>query len=446
VSLNIVALAWRNIRTRRARSWLTVLGVLIGATAIVTLVAIGTGLEEAVLRQFRDIGLDVVLLVPGEVAGLAATTSSEGLALQIGGDGKDARTLSLGDHALEGGAFIGDPGDLDPAQLRADVPAITELGRIATRVFAVSTGRVSGFARVVTPSRDLVDGFPGLLGGFRMAEGGLPDSGAPPQAVLGAGISAEMLAGVGDTITIDGTALTVAGILEPSTRSGPAMGEELVTGQGAEAFGSLANTDDAIIVLQGHAEALWPHSAMSSIVAIRIRTGVSVTETIEKVNEALELQGLRMSPISTQVLADNVQRTLGMVEIVLVSIASISLLVGAVGMMNTMYTSVLERTREIGILKSVGAKDRQVLGLFLLDSGLMGLAGGGLGLGLGVVVSLLATEPLGDLIGVTSFAPVFPAWLLCGVIGLSCTVGSLAGLWPAWRAARTDPVTALATD
>jgi len=150
-----------------------------------------------------------------------------------------------------------------------------------------------------------------------------------------------------------------------------------------------------------------------------------------------------MTPISTQALADNVQRTLGMVKTVLASIAAISLLVGTVGMMNTMYTAVLERIREIGILKSVGAKDRQVLGIFLIDSGLMGFAGGILGIAIGVGASFVGTLALGRLLGVTSFAPVFVPWLLLGVAALSFVLGSLAGAWPAWHASRIDPVEAL---
>jgi len=141
-----------------------------------------------------------------------------------------------------------------------------------------------------------------------------------------------------------------------------------------------------------------------------------------------------------------VQKTLGMVKIVLTSIAAISLLVGAVGMMNTMYTAVLERTREIGILKSIGAKDRQVLGIFLIDSGLMGLAGGIFGLVIGVGVSFLGTSILGQWMGVTTFLPAFPPWLLVGVVWFSFVLGALAGVWPAWHAARLDPVRALASD
>ena len=135
-----------------------------------------------------------------------------------------------------------------------------------------------------------------------------------------------------------------------------------------------------------------------------------------------------------------------MVKTVLASIAAIALVVGAVRMMNTMYTSVLERTREIGILKSIGAKDRQVLGLFLIDSGMMGLIGGILGLVIGTGLSFLGTSVLGRLMGVTSFSPSFTPGLIVGVVGFSFVLGALAGAWPAWHAARLDPVLALASE
>jgi putative ABC transport system permease protein len=135
-----------------------------------------------------------------------------------------------------------------------------------------------------------------------------------------------------------------------------------------------------------------------------------------------------------------------MVRTVLASIAAIALVVGAVGMMNTMYTSVLERRREIGVLKSIGAKDRQVLGLFLIDSGLMGLIGGLLGLAIGVGLSYIGTSFLAKLMFVTSFSPAFTPGLFLGVVSLSFVLGSLAGAWPAWHAARLDPVKALSAE
>jgi len=445
MNANLIALAWRNIRSRKARSWLTILGILIGVVAIVTLISVGTGVENAVLRQFKDVGLDVVLLTP-----------RVGLAPSEGGRADLDRTDSwidesepernFGDTLIEGeGDAAVEPlvGGFDLYRLREDVPAITDIGRVATRVLPVSAGDMGGFVRVLTPSRELMDRFSGLLGGFEIADGpGLSPDGRG-EILLGAHAAREMNVGVGETIRVGGRPFTVVGILAPSNEAREGIGGDFIGGESVEVFRALASTDDAVYIPYEEAAELWEEEAMSTLVAVRIRTGVSVTDTILEINAALARQGASMTPISTQALADNVQRTLGMVKTVLASIAAISLLVGAVGMMNTMYTAVLERIREIGILKSVGAKDRQVLGIFIIDSGLMGLVGGILGLAIGVGASFVGTSALGGLLGVTSFSPVFVPSLLIGVAALSFVLGSLAGAWPAWQASRVDPVRAL---
>ena len=450
MSFNLTALAWRNIRSRRARSWLTIVGILIGTMAIVTLISIGTGVENAVLQQFKDIGLDVVLLTPQEGVAQHSSVGIDGTSISGRTQGKSLGDASLsvkplGESSAPQVLQAGNAG-LDPAQLRRDVPEVTQIGQIATQVLPVAAGDLAGFVRVMAPSQDLTTQFAGLLGGFEVAQGHGLDTANANGVLLGARTAQQMGVSIGETITIGGNSFIVVGILAPSRQTRDGLGSDLLNGQSAEVFHALANTDDAVFILYQQAMALWRDRFMSSMIAIRIRSGISVTDTIAKINAAVAHQGLSMTPISTQALADNVQKTLGMVKIVLASIAAISLLVGAVGMMNTMYTAVLERTREIGILKSIGAKDRQVLGIFLIDSGLMGLAGGIFGLIIGVAASFLGTSLLGRWMGVTTFSPSFPPWLLIGVVWFSFVLGALAGIWPAWHAARLDPVKALASE
>jgi|AntAceMinimDraft_16_1070373.scaffolds.fasta_scaffold00243_14 putative ABC transport system permease protein len=450
MSFNLTALAWRNIRSRQARSWLTILGILIGTMAIVTLISIGTGVENAVLRQFKDIGLDVILLTPnvGVMQHTAPAGIDIGMADQVPSEDLGSNSLSplIPTKSDLDQMAQTENGDFDTTRLRSDVPEVTEVGQVATQVLPVAAGNLAGFIRVMAPSQDLITQFPGLLGGFEVAQGHGLDPTKTNEILLGAHTAQEMGVSIGETITVGGTSFTVVGILAPSEEFREGLRSDLLSGQSVEVFQALANTDDAVFILYRQAIDLWPNQFMSSIVAIRIRSGISVTDTIAKINTAVARQGLSMTPISTQALADNVQKTLGMVKIVLTSIAAISLLVGTVGMMNTMYTAVLERTREIGILKSIGAKDRQVLGIFLIDSGLMGLAGGIFGLAIGVGVSFLGTSILGQWMGVTTFLPAFSPWLLVSVVWFSFVLGALAGVWPAWHAARLDPVRALASE
>ena len=127
----------------------------------------------------------------------------------------------------------------------------------------------------------------------------------------------------------------------------------------------------------------------------------------------------------------------------MVGIAAISLLVGGIGIMNTMYTSVLERTREIGTMKAVGAKNSDILFLFLFESGLLGLVGGaigvGIGLGLGKTAEYIATVQLGTNLLQAST----DSWLIFGALLFSFIIGALSGVLPAMQASKLKPVDAL---
>jgi putative ABC transport system permease protein len=134
---------------------------------------------------------------------------------------------------------------------------------------------------------------------------------------------------------------------------------------------------------------------------------------------------------------------LSIITVFLVGIAAISLVVGSIGIMNTMYTSVLERTKEIGTMKAIGAKNSDILLVFMIESGLLGLLGGiigaFLGLGLAFLVANIASTALGENIITVSVNYT----LLFGAIAFSFAVGLFSGLAPAWQASKLKPVDAL---
>jgi len=432
VNSNLGILAWRNIRSRQTRSWLTILGVLIGVTAIIALISIGSGVEKAVLGEFKDIGYDVVLLVAG------------------GGGAGDVPSSIIDGEDVSEPAAVQAPA-LDLRHVLLGVTGVEEVGQIGTRTVPVSAGNVTGVVRVLAPSPEFIAGFPTLLGGLEVARGVGPEGMTTDDVILGARTAEIFGASIGDVITIGGHSFNVVGILAPAKvgrGEGQIGGSDTGIGgtAGAAIFQALSNTDDALFIPLAQARELWGREALSELISVRVESGVSVSSTIAKINIALAQRGVSMTAVSVQSLADNVQKTLGMVRVILACIAAIALVVGGVGMMNTMYTSVLERTREIGILKAVGAKDRQVLALFLMDSGLMGLIGGILGLSIGAGLSFLGTSVVSGLLGVPSFSPVFDPGLIVGTVGFSFLLGALAGAWPAWHAARLDPVEALASE
>jgi putative ABC transport system permease protein len=445
---------------------LTVLGVLIGVTAIVALIAIGTGVSTSLLADFRTIGFDVLLLVPR--AGFTETNSLQSPTESVRGGGEQAvESLSLSPSLpsefvttdeSEGGEDAPPSGYLAAGAVVSEIPSVAAVGLIETAVRLTQAGKHTGMLRVTALSAGAATGFSGLLGGFVVEQGRLADpSASEREAVLGASTASRTGVSVGEEVTIDGMRFRVVGTLAPSSvnTSGAWLGAReagrssvvttWATQEGMEVFRALANTDNGVFVPYDVSREIWPVEQMSTVVAVRVRPGISMSETVATIKQTLEGTGVQMEPLSTQELADNVQRALGMVRIVLASVAGIALVVGSVGMMNTMYTSVLERTREIGILKAVGAKDRQVLALFLIDSGIMGLLGGLLGLAAGVGISFAGTSIVARMLGVAPFSPVFSPGLVLGALAFSSMLGALAGAWPARHAAKLDPVRALAS-
>jgi putative ABC transport system permease protein len=485
MKLNLFRLALKNIGSRRTRSWLTILGVLVGVTAVVALLSIGTGVQEAVLQQFEDIGYDIILIAPANMAG--AARSSAGGFVPGSGAGRAGGGMpptqpsssssvpgtfspeSLGastseDDTLEHRAEqtkegISPTSGLDTVLLLTQVPQLIEAGTLGSQIQPVNTITTSGFLRVSTPSLDFLDAFPSVLGGFEIATGTFFTNTTENQVIVGARSAETLRMAVGDPISIAGIPFTVVGILEPNSQSsdeengeGSAMGDQalsqsLATGGSADlVLRGLTNTDDSLFVLNERASDILTGRSRLSVTITRVEAGASISETKDALNVAIGQQGASGTPISIQEVADEIQGTLSLIETVLASIAAVALIVGAVGLMNTMYTSVLERTREIGILKSIGARDGQVMTLFLIDSGLMGLIGGVLGLILGSILSLVGTRLLGPGLGVGSFSPVIDGWLVGGVLVFSFVLGALSGVWPAWRASQLNPVDALAAE
>ena len=486
--MNLLRLALKNIASRRTRSWLTILGVLVGVTAVVALLSIGTGVQEAVLQQFEDIGYDIILIAPmgaggpgmGAQAGLGRAAGRFGGAMSAQpGASSESTGGTFSPENLMGGSDSNETSSTSPEDMAArmmermasssldadllltQVPQLVEAGTLGTQIHPVDAGTKSGFLRVSTPSRDFIESFPSVLGGFEMAAGSGFTNTTENQVIVG-GRSAELLElSVGDSITISDVPFTVVGILESrdtatseeeaDTEGGTLSGEGLAqnlgtTGSTDLVLSGLTNTDDSLFVLYERASEVLASRTMLSVTITRVEQGASISETVDAINVAIGQQEATGTPISIQEVADEIQGTLGLIETVLASIAAVALVVGGVGLMNTMYTAVLERTREIGILKSVGARDGQVMTLFLIDSGLMGLIGGILGLILGSVLSLFGTRLLGPSLGVGSFAPVIDAWLIGSVLALSFVLGALSGAWPAWRASRLNPVDALAAE
>jgi putative ABC transport system permease protein len=233
---------------------------------------------------------------------------------------------------------------------------------------------------------------------------------------------------LGDKIVLYGTEFKVIGILDK--------------------IGSPPDDESAIIPLDAYNELFGTKGELNFIIA-QSALGEDPLKVAEEIEKELRRkhdvdEGEEDFEIQTpEQFAEAFAVVLDIVQIVLIGIAAISLLVGGIGIMNTMYTSVLQRTKEIGILKALGAKNSHVLYLFLVESGLYGLGGGIIGAALGIgfakVVEIGFTQAVGP-----AFLSIEIDWLfVLGVLFFSFVIGAVSGILPARQASRLNPVDAL---
>ncbi len=212
---------------------------------------------------------------------------------------------------------------------------------------------------------------------------------------------------------------------------------------GFSAGAMMPETDDMLFVPFAMMDTLFKPSNEVLLTLVKTADGTDVQVVADRVEASLKDAGYgNVSSVTYNDISKQIGTVMGAVSGFLAGIAGISLLVGGVGVMNTMYTSVLERTREIGVMKAVGATNGHVLAIFLIESGLMGLVGGAVGVVLGLLLSGVAGVIIRTAFNVKFVSVVSPV-LIVGTLLFSFLIGAVAGLLPARRAAKLPPVDAL---
>jgi len=401
------------------RSWLTVIGVFIGITAVVALISIGLGFDKTIKEQVSGVfGVDTFIVM-------------------------DENTFGPGAHRGGGAEEFA----LDLELLRS-IEGVKVAAAVRERTGFVqgqpdAAGEVlQGFLPVSGLSPELMTEFESFTGELEVLPGGrLFDPGDVEVAVLDFDISQRLGVDVGDTILVagDGSAelnLTIVGIMAPSEEESTSDG----SGFGMQFSGG--SDGDTISVPYETMDLLWGPADDVLVTLVRTEPGYDVDKVADAAEEALNARGSEISAVTYTDISDAIGTMTSTISAFLAGIAGISLLVGGVGVMNTMFTSVLERTKEIGVMKAVGAKNSHVWTIFLIESGLMGLVGGIVGTILGLGLSMFASSLIGKLFNIDMVvvaSPVLIAATLLGAFG----IGAIAGLWPAWRASRLQVVDAL---
>ncbi|HIJ98837.1 TPA: ABC transporter permease, partial [archaeon] len=351
--VDIVTIAVRSLTSRRLRSWLTILGVVIGVAAVVGLVSIGQGFKENIEKQLSGFGGDLIFVSPGH------TRSEQG----FGGGPR------FGDDFTTGGVISGNLTENDLRLIRS-VPGVFVssglLNRPATLryVSEISNINVQG----VDPSIAKV--FSTVV----LDEGRYLLAGDDQAAVLGHNVANELFKDpikLNTVIFINSQAYRVVGILRQSGQASP--------------------TDNLVILPVASARRVFsdfPRDQYSSIV-LKVSASAVVKDVASQIEKRLFLAHhvTKDTQDFTILTSQSILETIGQIStsitFFLGGIAAISLLVGGIGIANTMFMSVIERTRQIGVLKSLGATNFDVSSLFLTESGILGLMGGIFGVILG---------------------------------------------------------------
>ena len=395
-------LAYQNARHRKLRSWLTMIGIFIGIAAVVALISLSQGLQSAIAEQFVSLGSDKVIIQavgsgfgpPGTGAETPITTSDEEVIEKVKGVdnavGRLIRSVKLEFEEQTKYPFAAslpeDDEDIDLA--------------IEANNYEIEQGRLLKKG----------DKFKVMIG-HNFAEDFFDNS------IL-----------LRDKILIEDVDFKVIGILKKS--GNPQQDETLVVPEAA--FREILNIEEDY-----------------DIIPAKVNAGEDIAIVTESIKKALRKhrdveEGKEDFTVETpESIIATLNTILLIVQGVLVGIAAISLVVGGIGIMNTMYTAVVERTKEIGIMKATGAKNKQILSLFIIESGLLGLIGGIIGVSLGIGISKSVEFIAFQIYGALLIQAEVNFWLLLGMLTFGFIIGALSGALPAKQAAALKPVDAL---
>ncbi len=393
----------KNLRNRKLRSWLTMIGIFIGIASIVALIGLGEGLREAINSQFGFLGTDI----------LAITAS--------GGMGPP-------------GSGVVDPlTDKELNELKGVKGIEGAAGRIMESVKFVFNKKASFSYAISLPDGDSRKILEHVLT-MEAQKGRLLEDGDKNVVFLGSMFFDKdntfgKIITPGSKVEILGREFKVIGIME---KKGNPMLDSVV----------FMNEDDLRNLVDRPEDEY-------DIIGVRFSENADVDKVKQDIEKKLrKIRGVKEGEENFAVetpasMLEQVNSIILGIQIFVYIIAGISILVGGIGIMNTMYTAVIERTKEIGIMKSIGARNSAVFTLFFIESGLLGTVGGIIG----TIIGFLAATGLA-LIGRLALkseiiAAHFPTSLIIGAILFSFTLGSFFGTLPAIQASRLNPVDAL---
>jgi putative ABC transport system permease protein len=393
---DLFRLALSRLGTGKVRTALTMLGIIIGVASVVALVAVAQGATKGISDRLQALGTNLVTVSPG-------ATRTGATRLAVG----SATTLTL-----------------DDATALAGLNGVQVIAPQLTTSRLVIAGTQNETTRIIGTTPDYLQVF-----AYQMWTGNFLNQASVDHnlrvAVIGS-TTADNLGltetSVGSTIYIGGLPFELVGITQPK--------------------GGSANADDQVMIPLSTTHELFVGANSVSSIGISATSQDAIGTVSAEITNTLEQRhgitnGVDDFSITTQAqLLGTVSSVSDVLTLLLAGIASISLFVGGIGIMNIMLVSVRERTREIGIRKAIGARGRDIMAQFLVEALVLSLAGGAIGIGVGVVASFV----IGTYAG---WGFLFNPLTVVIAVVFSLLVGVVFGVWPASQAARLDPVVAL---
>lgn len=394
----IVKLSINSLLRNKTRSLLTMLGIIIGVSAVILLVSIGQGLQNYITQQFESLGANVVAVLPGKLGGSGGEGFNPAAGPNLAGSKltlKDVERLSrLGSPVESVGAGIEMPATVS----YAGNSRYTTIGGL-TPAFQKMRNMKTSEGRMVTEA----------------------DNSADRHVVdLGQSLIDKLFGGVnpiGKYITIGDQKFLVVGILDKI------------------GTGGLVDANDFAIIPLTSAQKIFGIKGVQEI-GVEARDKDSIPQVKSMVTKELlkRLKSDDFTVVDSSSLVQTINQILGVITLALGGIAAISLVVGGVGIMNIMLVSVTERTHEIGLRKAVGAKPKDILIQFIVEAVTLSVVGGGIGIAIGFLGSLALNQ----------FIAAKVTWWSVGLaFGVSAAIGVVFGVAPAARASKLNPIEAL---
>ncbi|MDT7521360.1 ABC transporter permease [Rhodoferax sp. TBRC 17198] len=399
--------AWRSLAANTLRSILTMLGIIIGVAAVITMIAVGRGATDRVQEQMKGLGSNIMLVLPGGV-------SQAGV--RLGAQTRQRLT------------------EEDAAAIGLEIPEVQVAAPTSRTSAQLVFGNTNWSSTVFGVNNDYLEARDWPMAAGRMFDAG-ELAGSAKVAWIGSTVARELFGDqdpIEQVVRVRNIPMTVIGVLAPKGQN--SMGQD---------------QDDVVMVPLGTLRnRIWGGDATSRLkrvgsISVKVREGQDMRAVEDSIKDLLRQRFKVQEGIEDPFVVRNLTEILQAQEessrvmtLLLAAVAGISLLIGGIGIMNIMLVNVTERTREIGLRMAVGARGRDILAQFLIEAVTLSLLGGAIGVAFGA----LATWGVGHFAG---WQVALSAGSVLLAVGFSAVVGVFFGYYPARRAAKLLPIQAL---